>query len=401
MLKKTLFINGIEKRVVVDPEAALASVLRNQMFLTGTKVGCGKGECGACTVILDGKVVKSCITKMKTVPDDAQIITIEGIGTKESLHPLQLAWLIHGAAQCGFCTPGFIVSAKALLNENVNPTREEVKSWFVKNANICRCNGYEPAVDAVMDAARLLRGEAAKEELWVKLKEETKRPEASLTDPSAIAKVTGTLDFGADLGLMLPEGTLHIKLVKAQASQGNIISIDTSEAEKIPGVYKVITYRDVPGTNRISGSAFSSGKGDGRERAILTDKKIMEPDAAVAMVIAYTPVIAEEAAKKVKVDLGEIPASISTTAPTDKECLLVEPDVGFAYLNEKGKLMIHSRSVGLQLHELAEAIGIPAEKLAIVKNPASCTSEYKFTPAMEGLLGIAALVTKQPVYLEL
>lgn len=399
MLKKTLFINGIEKRVVVDPEAALASVLRNQMFLTGTKVGCGKGECGACTVILDGKVVKSCMTKMKTVPDDAQITTIEGVGTKERLHPLQQAWLIHGAAQCGFCTPGFIVSAKALLDENVNPTREEVKSWFLKNGNICRCNGSEPAVDAVIDAARLLRRETTLEELKVRLKGGTKGQEVSLTDPSAVAKVTGTLDFGADLGLMLPEGTLHIKLVKAQTSQGNILSIDTSEAEKMPGVYKVITHKDVPGTNRISGSA-SSSKGEGRERPLLNDKKVMGPDAAIAMVLAYTPAIAEEAAKKVKVDLGEIPVSMSSTS-TEKEYLPVEPDVGFAYLNEKGKLMIHSRSVDLQPHALAEAIGIPAEKLAIVKNPASCTSGYKFTPDMEGLLGIAALVTKQPVYLEL
>ena len=84
------------------------------MLLTGTKVGCGKGECGACSVILDGKVVRSCITKMKRVPDEAEIITIEGVGDQNHLHPLQLAWMIHGAAQCGFCTPGFIVSAKAI-----------------------------------------------------------------------------------------------------------------------------------------------------------------------------------------------------------------------------------------------------------------------------------------------
>ena len=138
MLKKTLFINGVERRVVVDPEAALASVLRNQMFLTGTKVGCGKGECGACTVILNDKAVRSCSVKMKEVQDDTRIITIEGVGSGESLHPLQLAWIIHGTAQCGFCTPGFIVSAKALLDHNPDPTRDEVADWFQQNKNVCR-----------------------------------------------------------------------------------------------------------------------------------------------------------------------------------------------------------------------------------------------------------------------
>ena len=154
MLKKTLFINEIEKRVVVDPEVSLASVLRNQMFLTGTKVGCGKGECGACTVIMDGKAVRSCTVKMKEVPEDARIITIEGVGTAESLHPLQLAWIIQGTAQCGFCTPGFIVSAKALLDQNADPTKEEIRDWFRNNRNVCRCSGDEPAAEAVMDAAR-------------------------------------------------------------------------------------------------------------------------------------------------------------------------------------------------------------------------------------------------------
>ena len=394
MLKKTLFINGVEKRVVVDPEVTLARVLRNQMFLTGTKVGCGKGECGACTVILDGKAVSSCTIKMKSVPDDAKIITIEGVGTKENLHPLQFAWIIHEAAHCGFCAPGFIVSAKALLDQNVNPTREEVKDWFQQNKNVCRCKGYETPVDAVMDAARLMRGEVTKEELWTKLKDGTSMLGSGQPDPSAVAKVIGTLEFGADLGLKLPEGTLHIKLLQAQVSHANIVSIDTSEAEKMPGVYKVITCKDVPGTNRISGLT----KGDGKERPILNDKKIFQFGDAIAMVLAYTLSAAEEAAKKVKVQIEELP--MNAPAAIEEEHLPLEPDVGFAYLNEKGKLIIHSKSIDLHRNALAESIGVPLEKLAIVQNPAEGTSGNKFSPILEGLLGVAALVTKKPVYLE-
>ena len=121
MLKRNLMVNGIEKTVIADPETSLADVLREQLLLTGTKVGCGKGQCGACNVILNGKLVRSCIVKMSKVPDQAVLLTIEGIGSNDDLDPIQLAWMLHGGAQCGFCTPGFIVSTKALLAQNPKP----------------------------------------------------------------------------------------------------------------------------------------------------------------------------------------------------------------------------------------------------------------------------------------
>lgn len=446
MIQKTLFINGEKKHLEVDPEETLSSVLRRQLLLTGTKVGCGgKGECGACTVLWDGTPVRSCLYTMDRVPDNARIITIEGVGTKDALHPLQLSWMIHGAAQCGFCTPGFIVSAKALLDQNLNPTREEVREWFHKNKNLCRCTGYRPLVDAVMDAAKMMRGEVTKEELWPKLKDGTSLLGSSMPRPSAVAKVTGTWEFGADLGLKLPEDTLHIKLVQAQVSHANIISIDTSEAEKVPGVYKVITYKDVPGTNRINGLAFPSNKGSGKERPILNDTKIFQYGDAIAMVLSHSPAIAEEAAKKVKVEIEELPAYMSAPAAMEEDAIEIhpgtpnvyfethvekgqeveplfeelpyvveddfyvqrqphlplEPDVGFAYIDENDKLIVHSKSVGIHIHALmvAEGIGVPLEKLCIVQNPTGGTFGYKFSPTMEGLLGVAALVTKKPVYL--
>ena len=116
METKTLVVNGIPRQVLVDSDTLLVDVLRNQLQITSVKVGCGQGQCGACSVILDGKVTRACIVKMRRVPDQAQVTTLEGVGTPANLHPLQESWMFHGAAQCGFCTPGFIVSAKALLD---------------------------------------------------------------------------------------------------------------------------------------------------------------------------------------------------------------------------------------------------------------------------------------------
>ncbi|MDF2653918.1 MAG: mop [Bacillota bacterium] len=396
MLKKTLFINESEKRVVVDPEVTLAEVVRKQMFLTGTKIGCGKGTCGACTVIMNGSAVRSCILKMRDVPEDARIITIEGVGTGNHLHPIQLAWIVHAAAQCGFCAPGFIMSAKALLSQNQNPGKEEVREWFQNHHNVCRCCGDDPAVDAVMDAAKLLRGEITTEELWSKLKEQTNGSPSGSAD-AAVAKVTGVWDFGADLGLKLPEGTLHAKLVTAQENQSNILAIDTSEAEAMPGVYKILTYKDVLGTNYISQAAYASGSG--RDGAILSDKKAAAFGDAVAMVLAFKPKLAEEAARKVKIKTESLIEGIPAAEVGDRD---LAPSTGFAYLNEKGKLIIHTSHTDISHRELADSIGILPEKLTLVPNPAVGMGNARpAAVSLEGLLGVAALAVKKPVYLEL
>ena len=163
---------------------------------------------------MNGKLVRSCITKMKRVPENAAILTIEGLGVAGKLDPIQMAWMAHGAAQCGFCTPGFIVSCKALLTENPNPTRAEVRDWFQKNQNLCRCTGYKPLVDAAMDAAAVMRGEKKLEDLEYKMPADGRIWGTRFPRPTAEAKVTGSLDFGADAGLKLPEGALRLALCR-------------------------------------------------------------------------------------------------------------------------------------------------------------------------------------------
>ena len=237
ILKKTLYINGAERMFLCDPdEDSLADVLR-RLGLTGTKVGCGTGQCGACSVILDGKVVRSCTRKIRQVADYSHVITIEGIGTAEHLHPLQLAWIVHGGVQCGFCTPGFIMSAKGLLDTNPSPTREEVRDWFQKHRNACRCTGYKQLVDAVMDAAKVLRGEMTMEELSWKLPADGKIYNTHIPRPAALAKVLGACDYGGDIALKMPD-VLHLAIVQPGISHGQLVGVDTSEAEKAPGVVR-------------------------------------------------------------------------------------------------------------------------------------------------------------------
>ena len=153
-MKINFILNGDPTTIDVAENARLVDVLRNDFHLTGTKEGCGVGECGACTVIIDGKAVASCLVLAVSV-EGKSVLTIEGLSKNGELDPVQEAFIDHHAAQCGFCTPGFIMSAKALLDANPSPTREEIRVAI--SGNICRCTGYHQIVDAIEDAAERYR----------------------------------------------------------------------------------------------------------------------------------------------------------------------------------------------------------------------------------------------------
>ena len=142
--------NGKTEAVVVSGSERLIDVLRKKLGLTGTKEGCGVGECGACTVIVDGKAVNSCLVPAVSI-EGHQVITVEGLKTDEGLHPLQEAFIRHHAVQCGFCSPGLLMSAKALLDQVPHPSRKEIQNAIA--GNLCRCTGYEQVIEAVLDAA--------------------------------------------------------------------------------------------------------------------------------------------------------------------------------------------------------------------------------------------------------
>ncbi len=160
-MTKTLIqarINGEDVAFLCEPSQTLLEALRDELELTGTKEGCSNGNCGACNVIMDGVLVNSCLV-LAVEAEGKAITTIEGIAGPTGLHPLQQKFLEHAALQCGICTPGFIVAAKALLDQNPHPTEQEVRHWLA--GNLCRCTGYDKIVRAVMDAAETIRAQTS------------------------------------------------------------------------------------------------------------------------------------------------------------------------------------------------------------------------------------------------
>ena len=149
-----LKVNGTKYHVSIEPRRTLVEVLRENLGFTGTKKSCNEGNCGACTILMDGRPVASCLV-LAIDAQGKEIVTIEGLSEGQKLHPIQEAFLKHGAIQCGFCTPGMVMSAKALLDENSEPTRTEIRKAI--SGNLCRCTGYQHIVDSIMAASKTIQ----------------------------------------------------------------------------------------------------------------------------------------------------------------------------------------------------------------------------------------------------
>jgi aldehyde oxidoreductase len=334
LYKVEFIVNGVQRLMHADEDESLATFLR-RYGLTGVKIGCGTGVCGSCTVLLNGEPVRSCTRKVKSVPEFSTIETIEGLGTATNLHPLQLAFITRGSVQCGFCTPGFIVSAKGLLDKNPDPTRDEVREWFTKHRNVCRCTGYKQIIDAVMDAAKVMRGEMTMKELEFRLPDGVSLYGSEFPRPYALGRVLGVTDFGDDMGEKMPPGTYHLALVLAGVGAGRLLGLDTAEAEKAPGVTKVITADDIKGTNNIArGVMHPRSKAAEVERNIIVREIIRKKGDVVAVVAADTREHARAAAKLVKANIQEAPASTNLLEAVLPDALPIQGDAPNYFLTQ-------------------------------------------------------------------
>ncbi len=456
--KMWLDINGVNRMFMCNPEKdTLADVLR-RIGLTGTKIGCDEGVCGSCTIILNDKLVRSCLKKIRTVEEYSKVLTIEGIGTPTNLHPIQVAYMNLGAVQCGFCTPGFIISTYALLLANNNPTREQVRDWFQKNLNVCRCTGYKQIVDAVMAAAKVMRGETTIKDITYQFPEDKQYYGKPIVRPSALSKVCGLADYGDDQELTMPAGSLHAAVVQPKvAHHAKILKIDTAEAEKMPGVVKIITHVEL----KAAGGSNIMAEGQFHERTtvmvpsrkVLAEDKIYRWGDIVALAVADTKDHARAAAAKVKVEIEQLPEylnfldavmpdamrihedtpNIFSMQPVLKGAGLEEPskvadiidDSAFsaegsffssrephlsiegetlqAYFDEDDNLTVQCKSQGVyaSISRMGNPVGIPKEKIRIIMNPTGGSFGWSTNPGDVALAAAATVVTKMPVALSM
>jgi aldehyde oxidoreductase len=423
--KVTLTVNGVRQTVTASPEFVLIDLLRNDLKLTATKQSCDrKGQCGACTVIVNNKAIRSCITKVADL-EGAEVITVEGLGTPDNPHLIQEAFVLAGAIQCGFCTPGMIMATKALLDKNNNPDDAAIKKALTRT--LCRCTGYKKIVDAVKLAGKFIRGETTPDKVKAGIKPDMIGE--SHPRPTAMITACGLAKFGGDylIGEALELATVH-----STEHHAKIKSIDTARAKKMPGVIGIMTAKDVPGTNRIRVMA--------PDQPILCDDAVRMYGDPVAIVAAKTRDQARAAAAEVKVDYEPLPVyrhakealaegayqihqhspNLAFTMPLKKgdagkamaEAASVveadfstqmnhqaplEPETCVAYLNEDKELVVIGRSINIHAHkgQLQEALGY--ENIRYQEPFVGGQFGIKATISSEGIAAAAALYFKKPV----
>jgi CO/xanthine dehydrogenase Mo-binding subunit/aerobic-type carbon monoxide dehydrogenase small subunit (CoxS/CutS family) len=315
VVKISFTLNGQLTDVNTDPARPLLDVLRDDLGLTGTKQGCDhEGECGACTVLLDGQAVRSCLTPVGKVAG-RRMMTVEGLGGPDALHPLQAAFIECGAVQCGYCTPGMLMAAKALLDREPDPSREQIVEALA--GNLCRCTGYKRIVEAVELAAARMRGEAGP--IGPEGGPEPGgRPviggDAIRVD--SIYKVTGRTRFVEDIRM---PGTLHARVVRSPHHHARLLALDTERARRLEGVMAVVTAADIPGEN---------GLGDySRDEPVLTPvgETVKMKGAPVALVVASSPERAQAGAEAVEAVYEPLPHVFDVEEALTEDALPIYP----------------------------------------------------------------------------
>jgi len=429
LISVNLVVNGRAVEAKVKPDSFLLNFLRDNLGLTGAKNGCGTGHCGACTVIVDGKARRSCIVRMSRL-EGSHVETIENLSKGDMLHPLQYTFMQEGAVQCGFCTPGLIMAAKALLDTDPSPTEEEIRSAL--EPNLCRCTGYAGIVPAVQRAGEMIRSGAALLDPATITRDDRDGSliGASVLPKDLLGKVTGRPRFANDLYM---ENMLIGRIRWSDLPSAEILSVHTEEAEKMPGVALVLIARDIPGLNKL-------GIIRRDQPAIAADRVrcISDP---IAAVFAESEEIAQMAIDRIEIKYRPLPGvfSIEEAAAPDaplvhetgnichqafikrgdvqkafEEAAVVhedtyttpvvdqaflEPEAGLAWPTGGRGVVIE---IGTQANfddreQLALALDMPKEKIRVVQLPLGGAFGGKEDIILQFLLALGALRSGRPV----
>lgn len=429
----SFYVNGRPIQTSAPAQMTLLDFLRSEMGLTGVKKGCETGHCGACTVLLNGQPTRSCVVKMSSSRlQGASIETVEGLAPAGYLHPLQIAFIENGALQCGFCTPGMLMTAKALLDQNPHPTTEEIKKALARNRNLCRCTGYVRIIRAIQRAGEMIAAGISPVPIQPFLASDSDNE--PLLRQDAVALVTGTARFADDIRL---KGMLYGAIIWSKYPHAKIIHIDDSVARQIPGYCRIITANDIPGDNQ-AGLLVDDQPAIPKERV----RYFGEP---IAAVLAETPETARQCAEMVHVEYEPLPAVFTPDeaarphAPKihpdgnllrhirmrrgDVECAFtqcaavveytfmtpriehgfLEPEAGLAIPTQDGGiiLQIGSQAVFNQRQRLARILALPEEKVRVVNLPTGGAFGGKQDLLLHQYLALGALLTGRPVKITL
>ncbi len=429
-LDMNLTVNGRPVAKPARPHQRLLDYLRDDLNLTGTKEGCGAGECGTCSVFVDGKLVKSCLMPVAKA-NGTTVETVESLAAQGDLSALQRGFHKTGASQCGYCIPGMVMAATSALRDNPDADIEEIKE--VLGGNICRCTGYSKIFEAVEIARDVISGKLA-----ISALDESDAGDSfignNIRRTDAPSKVSGRLKYAGD---MIMPGMLHMLVLRSPHAHARIRSIDTTAAEQVPGVACVITADDVPGEDGFG--------------VFVHDQPVMARDVVryvgegVAAVAAEDILSAKTALAKIVVDYEELPAvfdaeeAMKSGAPVihdyapdnlvkhipirkgdvDKgfadadliieehfrtqavEHAYLEPEAGIAYVDHDDVVTVLSPSQNITHHRhmLAKIIDKPINKVRFIMSPVGGGFGGKEDMIYQGMLALAAMKTGQPVRL--
>lgn len=429
-LELQMNVNGRSYSRATEPHKRLLDFLREDLNLTGSKEGCGAGECGTCSVFVDGKLVKSCLMPAAQAAG-RQIETIEGLAPPGALTPVQRAFHKTGASQCGYCIPGMVMAATSALRSNPKASVEEIRERL--GGNICRCTGYTKIFEAVDIAKRVIAGELPESALEEDIAT-TSYIGHNVRRLDAPSKVSGRLKYAADLRLV---DMLTMQVLRSPHAHARIVSIDTSEAEAMDGVQCVITAADVPGEDGFGVFVH--------DQPIMARDKVRHVGEAVAAVAAEDLLTAKRAVAAIKVVYEELPGlfdpedALKDGAPVihdyapdnlvkhipvrkgdveagfaeadlildeefstqQVEHAYLEPEAGVAYVDADDVVTVISPSQNITHHRhmLSRIIDRPINKVRFIMSPVGGGFGGKEDMIFQGMLALAAMKTHRPVQL--